>query len=163
MWSFSAQVVKQRQSFSLSEWVSTFLPGFEDISRVCVPQLSSMAAIVSPVLVLDLPASGTNLRLFWPWGHKQCGPPTLHSCTLPLSGPWVLRRDSQTEHCVRRRGVSLWVYPRFTVYTGNWAAMLAPFSSLIWPFVLSANISFLLEHRKVQKRSEFELTVSQTE
>ncbi|KAG7233043.1 hypothetical protein INR49_007534 [Caranx melampygus] len=59
---------------SWSRW--TFLPRVQDISRVCVPQLSSMAAIVSPALVLDLPASGTNPRLFWPRGHEQCGRPT---------------------------------------------------------------------------------------
>lgn len=36
-----------------------------------------MAAIVSPALGLDLPAAGTNPRLFWTQGHRQCGQPTI--------------------------------------------------------------------------------------
>lgn len=92
MRSSTVHVMEQRPSFFLSpvadrylaarsEWVtwfrSAFLLGFKDISRVCVPQLSSMAAIVCPRSVLSHPFPGTNPRLFWTREHKQCGQPTL--------------------------------------------------------------------------------------
>lgn len=153
MWSSSAHVNEEMKDFflspslqwqifsCLSEWASwyrsTFLPGFKDISRVCVPQLASMAAIVSLAFGLDLPAPGTNPRLFWTWGHKQCGQPTLciPAPYLPLSGPWVLRWGlgpaGQTEGalCTWRSGQTcllLSLSPCCSVYTGNWSAMLAP-------------------------------------
>lgn len=72
---------------------STFLPGFKDISRVCVPQLCCMAAIVSPC-ARPRPSSRRNksktlldTRAQAVWSAHD-----LHSCSLPLSGPWVLRR-----------------------------------------------------------------------
>lgn len=67
--------------------------GSRIISRVCVPQLSSMAAIVSPLRCLGPAATGTNPRLFWARGHRQCGQPTLCIPAPYLcQGPWVLHR-----------------------------------------------------------------------
>lgn len=108
--SFFLSPVADRYSAARSEWVtwfrSAFLLGFKDISRVCVPQLSSMAAIVCPRSVLSHPFPGTNPRLFWTREHKQCGQPTLHSCTLPLTGLWVLhwyRFLQDKQHSVQLR------------------------------------------------------------
>lgn len=42
----------------------------------------AMVAIVSPALSLKLPAPGTNPRLFWTRGQKQCDQPTL---CIPVS------------------------------------------------------------------------------
>lgn len=123
---------------------STFLPGFKDISRVCVPQLGCMAAIVSRAVRPDPPSprnkSKTLLDTRAQAGWRAHSP---HSCTLPLWGPWALPRgaalpDEQTELCVRGRvdkHLSLWVHPRLSVCTGNWAAMLAPYASMVWALV----------------------------
>lgn len=68
-----------------------------------------MAAIVSPALGRDLPAAGTNPRLFWTQGHKQCGQPTIcipepYLCQARGRCSWgAARQSKQTEHCARGR------------------------------------------------------------
>lgn len=122
--------------------ISTFLPGSR-ISPVFVSHSSlAMAAIVSPC-AQPRPSSPRNKSktLLDTRAQAVWSAHSLHSCTLPLSGPWVLRRgsalqDEQTEHCVRGRvdkHVSLWVYPHFTVFIQETMQQCwSPYTSVIW-------------------------------
>lgn len=91
------------------------------------PVFVSHSSVAWPLLFppapgLDLPAAGTNPRLFWTRGHKQCGQPTIcipvpYLCQARgccAEGPAL--QGKQTEHCVQSRvdkHVSLWVFPPF--------------------------------------------------
>lgn len=139
MWSFSAHVIGQRKAFfpspslqqhidiqlplrvgvlvyiNIPAWVQGYLPCLCPTSlfhgRYCFPCARSR-----PSSIRNKSKTLLNARAQAVWSAHS-----LHSCTLPLSGPWVLHWGSavqsrQTEHCAQGRVDKLWVYPHFTLF-----------------------------------------------
>ena len=78
--------------------------------------------------------AGTNPRLFWTRGHRQCGQPTI---CIPVPylcqarGCCAEARPCRTDGalCAGQSGQTcppLSLSPFYAVYTGNWVAILAP-------------------------------------